>query len=62
MPPRHLTNFQILKYKNEQKINCVYSRNSLPKIKDRAYVIILDEYKPMGTHWLALYLNNDNVI
>ena len=56
MPPRHLTNFQILKF------NCVYSRNSLPKIKDRTYVIILDEYKPMGTHWLALYLNNENVI
>ena len=31
-------------YQNETKFNCVYSRNSLPKIKDRAYVTNLDEY------------------
>ena len=33
----------------------------MPKIKDRIYVIILDEYKSIQTHCLALYANGDNV-
>ena len=62
MPPHPLTNFEIQKYyKNESKFNGVYSRDNLPdKIKDGAYVINLDEYSDIGTHWIALYvLNND---
>ena len=48
--PHHLTNFEIQKYyQNKSKFNGVYSRNSLPKIKDGAYVINLDEYESMGT-------------
>ena len=35
----------------------VYSRNNLPEIKDGAYVINLDEFKSIGTHWIALYVN-----
>ena len=31
------------------------------KIKDRAYVINLDEYKSIETHWIALYVNDDYV-
>ena len=31
MPPRPLTNFEIQKYKNEPRINGVFSRNNLPK-------------------------------
>ena len=37
----------------------VYSRDNLPKIKDGAYVINLDEYS--GTHWVALYVINNDV-
>ena len=33
----------------------------MPKIKDETYVINLDEYELIGTHWIALYLNGDNV-
>ena len=34
----------------------VYSRNNFPeKIKDGAYVINLDEYANVGTHWIALF-------
>ena len=29
------------------------------KIKDGAYVINLGEYSDIGTHWIALYLNNE---
>ena len=36
--------------------------NNLPKIKDEAYVINLNEYKSIGTHCRALYVNGDNVI
>ena len=51
-----LTNFEIQKYyQNEPRFNGVYSRNNLPeKIKDVAYVIKLDEYADVGTHWIDL--------
>ena len=56
-----LTNLEIQKYyENEPRFNGVYSRDNLPKIKDGAYVINLDEYSDIGTHWVALYVNNDN--
>ena len=38
-----------------------YSRNNLPKTKDATYVINLDDYKSMGKHWIALYVNDKNV-
>ena len=60
MPPHSLTNFEIQKYyQNESKFNGVYSRDNLPKIKDGAYVINLDEYSDIGTHWVALYVQNN---
>ena len=62
MPPHPLTNFEIQKYhQNEPRFNGVYSRDNLPKIKDGAYVINLDEYSDNGTHLVALYINNDSV-
>ena len=62
MPPHPLRNFEIRKYyQNEAKFNGVYSRNNLPKIKDGVYVINLDEFKSIGTHWIALYVNTKNV-
>ena len=61
MLPHPLTNFEIQKYyQNEPRFNGVYSRDNLPKIKDGAYVINLDEYSDIGTHWVALYVNNNN--
>ena len=40
----------------------VYSRDNLPKaIKNGAYVINLDEYANFGTHWIALYVKNNEV-
>ena len=39
-----LTNFEMQKYdQNEPNFNGVYSRNNLPKVKDGAYIINLDE-------------------
>ena len=63
MPPHPLTNFEIQNYyKNEPRFNGVYSRDNLPKIKNGAYVINLDEYADIGTHWIALYVKNNEVI
>ena len=62
MPPHSLTNFEIQKYyENESRFNGVYSRHNLLKIKDGEYVINLDEYSDIGTHWVALYIKNNNV-
>ena len=61
MPLHHLTNFEIKKYyQNEPKFNGVYSRNNLPKIKEEAYVINIDESKSVETHWVAFYVNRNN--
>ena len=49
-------------YQNEPRFNLVYSRNDLSKVKDEVYVVNLDEYKSIGNHWIALYVNADNVI
>ena len=57
--PRHpLTNFEIKKYyKNEPRFNGVFSKTNLPKkeIKDGTYIINLDEYANVSTHWIALF-------
>ena len=36
----------------------------MPKINDGAYIINIDKYSDIGTHWVALYMqnNNNNVI
>ena len=49
-------------YQNEAKFNGVFSRNSLPKIKNGTYVINLDEYKSIETHWIDLYVNANNIV
>ena len=49
-------------YQNEPRFNGVYSRDNFPeKIKDGAYLINLDEYSDIGTHWIALYVNTKTV-
>ena len=49
-------------YQNEPRFNGIYSRDNLhDKRKDGAYVINLDEYPDIGTHWIALYVNAKTV-
>ena len=48
-------------YENKSKFNRVYSRINLFKIKDLAYIINPDEYESVRTHWIALYVNANNV-
>ena len=62
LPPHPLTNFEIQKYyQNEPNFNGVYARDTLSKRKDGAYIINLDKYESIGTHWIALFVNAENV-
>ena len=57
-----LTNFEIRKYyQNEPKLNGANSRNNLSKIKDGECIINLDKYESIETHWIVLYVNDNNV-
>ena len=60
LPPHPLTNFEIQEYyQHEPRFNGVFSRDNLPNnIKNGAYVINLDEYHDIGTHWVEFYVNN----
>ena len=50
-------------YQNKTRSNGVCSRDNLSKnIKDGAYVINIDDYGDVGTHWVALYPLNNNII
>ena len=63
IPPHPLTNFEIQKYyKNEPRFDGVFSRNNLPKKKGGAYIINLDEYPNVGTHWIALFCRKNEII
>ena len=64
IPPHPLTNFEIQKYyPNEPRFNGVFSRNNLPlKIEDGVYIINLHEYTDVGTHWIALFCNKNEVV
>ena len=72
LPPHPLTNFEIQEYfQNEPRFNGVFSRDNLPNsirpkglgsaVKNGAYLINFDEYHDIGTHWVALYVNNKTI-
>ena len=52
-----------MKYKRtiKPKFNGAYSRNNLPKIKDGAYVINIDEFKSIGISSTVFHVNGNNV-
>ena len=46
-----------------QDLMVFFSRNNLSKkIKDGAYVIKLDVYADVGTHWIALFCNRNEIV
>ena len=63
IPPHPLTIFEIQAYyQNKPRFNGGFNRNNLPNmIKNGAYVINLDEYHDIGTHWVALCANKKTV-
>ena len=63
MPLHPLTNFEIQNhYQIEPKFNGVFLRDNLTKkIKDGAYVINLDKYADVGTHWIAWFCTKSEI-
>ena len=62
--PHPLANFEIRKYyQNETRFDGVFPRNNLPKkIKDGAYIINIDEYADVATHWISLFCNRNDIV
>ena len=62
MPVHPLTNFEALNFlKNNLNFMVVIQEIIKEKIKDRACIINLGEYESIGTHWIALHMNAENV-
>ena len=64
MSPHTLTNIEIKRYyQDEPRFNVVFWRDNLPKkIKDKAYVINLDEDADVGTRWIALFGKKSQIV
>ena len=64
MLPHPFTNLEIKRYyQNEPRFNGVFARDNLPKkIKDGPYVINLDEYAYVGTHWIPLFCKKTEIV
>ena len=64
IPLHPLANFEIQRYyQNKPRFNGFFSRDNLPnKIKNGAYEINLDEYADTGTHWIALFCKNNEIV
>ena len=63
MTPHLLASFEIQAYyQNEPRFIGAYRiENLLDKIKGGAYIVNLDEYSDIGTHWVALHAKNKTV-
>lgn len=49
-------------FDSDKRFDGVFSRDNLNIFnKDGTYIINLDKYDNIGTHWVAIYLKNNNV-
>ena len=64
IPPHPLTSFEIQSIMKTNQNLMVFFQEiiCLKKIKDGAYVINLDEYKDVGTNWIALFCNRNEIV
>ena len=56
-PLRNIGNSDYFNF--EPTFNGFFSRNNLPRIKDEAYVINLDDKKSKGTHLVSLFIDRN---
>ena len=49
-------------FKNVKGFNEAFSRNNLPKLKISAYAINLDHSENTGTHWVVIFVKQNEVI
>ena len=40
----------------------IFSRDNLPRMKDEAYVISLDDKQSRGTHWVSLFVDRNEAV
>ena len=59
--PNNSTNNNSKNYYNNNNNNNNNNDNNNNSIKNGTYIINLDEYRNIGTHWVALYVNNKTV-
>ena len=51
-----LSNFDFMSYyKNNTKFAGVFSRDNIPTLKDKFYIINLDDQQGPGTHWVIVF-------
>ena len=64
LAPFHpLTNLEIQDcFNKEKRLNGVFSNNNLPKLKEGAYVLNLDHSQNTGTHWVLIFVKENEVI
>ena len=69
MPCHPLTNFEIQKIIKINQDLMVFFQEKIycpplppPPKKDGAYVINLDEYADVGTYWIALFCNRNEIV
>ena len=57
VPLHSLNNIEITNYfSNEPRFNGIFSRNNLPKIKDRVYVINMDDKNNKGSEYTLAFI------
>ena len=44
-------------FNHEPGFNGIFSRDNLPRIKDGAFVIILNDKQSKGTHWVSALIH-----
>ena len=51
-----LTNFNFHDYyKGNALFGGVHSRDNVPRLKNKFYIVNLDDYEGPGTHWIAIF-------
>ena len=49
-------------YYYKPRFNGIFARNNLPRIKDRAYVINLDDKNSKVTQWVSLFIDKNTAV
>ena len=58
-----LNNIEISNYFNyEPTFNGAFSKNNLPRIKDREYIINLNDKNSIRTHWVSLFIDRNAAV
>ena len=57
------THFEIKEYYQNEwySFNGIHSRNNLSEVNDGTQIINFDECESIGAHWIALYVNDENI-